>query len=244
MRFSISTVAVGSLAAVAALTFADMAMSQADLAVDDAAILDAIEATHEADAALSELAIKKGSSQEMKDLANEFLTAHKAGKEEVSKLEEKLDLKKNRQDTPRPPTDTMRPPADTMRPPADTMTPRRDSVMDPTRDTVPSPARDTTAPAPQDTLRLSHDWTGPLDALKKSHDDQKKQLENLEGKAFDRSWVEHQVAFHANALENIQKVTPDASNPEVKALLSATQSSIQTHLQRARELQRKMTTTQ
>ena len=238
MRFSISAVAAGSLAAVAALTFADMAMSQPDLAVDDAAILDAIEATHEAEVSLGELAVKKGSSQEMKDLANEFMTAHKAGKEEVSRLEEKLDLKKNRPDTTAPA------PSDTMRPPADTMAPRRDSVMDPTRDTVPLPARDTTVPQPQDTLRLSHDWTGPLDALKKSHEDQKKQLEDLEGKAFDRSWVEHQVAFHANALENIQKVTSSARNPEVKALLSATQSSVQTHLQRVRELQRKMTTTQ
>ena len=238
MRFSISAVAAGSLAAVAALTFADMAMSQPDLAVDDAAILDAIEATHEAETALGELAVKKGSSQEMKDLANEFMTAHKAGKEEVSKLEEKLDLKKNR------PDDTTRAPTEPMRPPADTMTPPRDSAMDPTRDTVPSPAQDTTAAAPQDTLRLSHDWTGPLDALKKSHEDQKKQLEDLEGKAFDRSWVEHQVAFHANALENIQKVTSQASHPEVKALLGTTQSSVQTHLQRVRELQRKMTTTQ
>ena len=173
MRFSISAVAAGSLAAVAALTFADMAMSQPDLAVDDAAILDAIEATHEAEVSLGELAVKKGSSQEMKDLANEFMTAHKAGKEEVSRLEEKLDLKKNRPDTTAPA------PSDTMRPPADTMAPRRDSVMDPTRDTVPLPARDTTVPQPQDTLRLSHDWTGPLDALKKSHEDQKKQLEEL-----------------------------------------------------------------
>lgn len=240
MRFSLPAVAAGGLAAVAVLTFADIAMSQAELALDDMAILDAVEATHEAEVALGELAIEKGSSQEMKDLANQFMADHKAGKQEVEQLEEQLKDKPD-QDTARAPTDT------TMPPPTDPPPPTRDSVMDPTRDTVAYPARDTTreptAPA-QDTLRLTHDWTQPLETLKQSHSDQKKQLENLEGKAFDRAWVEHQVAFHTNALENIEKVMPQVTTQEVKALLSKTQVSVQGHLQRAKDLQSRMVATQ
>ena len=236
MRVSISTAAVAGLAAVAVLTFADMAMSQAELGVDDAAILDAIEATHEFEIEFNELAVKKGSSQEMKDLANQFLTGHKAGKQEVEELQSKLDLKKNRPDDP------ARAQADTMRPPTDTMTPRRDSVMDPTRDTVPMPAPDTTAPTPG-ALQLNHDWTQPTDVLKESHRKQKEQVENLEGKEFDRTWVDHQVAFHANALENIRKVLPQASHDEVKAILNKTQLSVQSHLEAAKALQSRMVTT-
>jgi predicted outer membrane protein len=244
MRFSLPAVAAGGLAAVAVLTFADIAMSQADLALDDMAILDAVEATHEAEVALAELANEKGSSQEMKDLANQFMSDHKAGKQEVEQLEEQLKDRPD-QDTARAPTDTTMPPPTPS--PTDTMTPTRDSVMDPTRDTVaypaPDSARDTTVMT-QDTLRLNHDWTQPLDALKQSHEDQKKQLENLEGKAFDVAWVEHQVAFHTNALENIEKVMPQATSAEVKALLNKTQVSVQGHLQRAKDLKSRMVATQ
>jgi putative membrane protein len=121
--------------------------------------------------------------------------------------------------------------------------PTRDSVMDPTRDTVAGPVPDSAAAA-RDTLSLTHDWTQPLDQLKASYKEQRKLVEGFDGKAFDRAWIEHQVAFHVNALENIKKVTPSAVNPEVKALLDKTQSSVQNHLQQARTLQSKMVATQ
>ena len=93
-------------------------------------------------------------------------------------------------------------------------------------------------------MRLSHDWTQPLEELKKSHEDQKNQIKDLEGKEFDSTWVAHQVAFHANALENIEKVVSKATSADVKALLSKTQVSVQGHLQRAKDLQSRMVATQ
>jgi putative membrane protein len=181
MRFSLPAVAAGGLVAVAALTVADIATSQAEFRLDDAAILSALEFTHNAEIELSELALKKGSSQELKDLATSFGAAHKAGKEEVKALGDKLQLK----------------------------------------------------------VGLNDD-----DPMKASAKENKERLGALEGKAFDKAWVDHQVIFHQNALESVKSMIPTATNEEVKAILNKTQTSVQGHLDAAKGLQNKIVAAQ
>jgi putative membrane protein len=82
------------------------------------------------------------------------------------------------------------------------------------------------------------------DPVKKAHEETKDRLAELEGKAFDKAWVDNEVTFHQTALEKIKAMIPTATNEEVKALLTATQSSVEAHLEAAKGLQGKIVAAQ
>lgn len=63
-------------------------------------------------------------------------------------------------------------------------------------------------------------------------------LGKLSGAQFDRAYVEHEVAYHQQVLEAIDKaLLPSAKNAELKALIGKVRPAIAAHLDHARMLQ-------
>ena len=63
-------------------------------------------------------------------------------------------------------------------------------------------------------------------------------LKTLQGAAFDKAYVDHEVAYHAQVLDAVDKVLiPSASNAELKALLVKVRPAFVAHLEHAKHLQ-------
>lgn len=75
-------------------------------------------------------------------------------------------------------------------------------------------------------------------SLQKGGDDNLAKLRTLDGTAFDKAYVDHEVDYHVAVLDALDKVLiPSASNAELKALLVKVRPAIDAHLQHARHLQ-------
>ena len=62
-------------------------------------------------------------------------------------------------------------------------------------------------------------------------------LEPLHGKAFDRAYIEREVAYHQAVLDAIDKVLiPTTENAELKQLLTDVRPAVATHLEHAKQL--------
>ena len=69
-------------------------------------------------------------------------------------------------------------------------------------------------------------------------------LKMLKGKAFDKAYVDHEVAYHEQVIEAIDKtLIPGAKNEELKALLVKVRPAFLAHLAHAKHLQTMMTST-
>lgn len=78
-------------------------------------------------------------------------------------------------------------------------------------------------------------------SLKEGGDRNVAALKALKGTAFDRAYVEHEVAYHEQVLQAIDQVlVPNAKNAELKALVVKVRPAIDAHLQHARMLQAKL----
>ena len=63
-------------------------------------------------------------------------------------------------------------------------------------------------------------------------------LKTLSGAAFDRAYVDHEVTYHQQVLEAMDKtLIPGASNEELKALLVKVRPAFVAHLEHAKTLQ-------
>ena len=63
-------------------------------------------------------------------------------------------------------------------------------------------------------------------------------LKKLKGAAFDRAYVDHEVAYHEQVLGAIDKVLiPSAQNAELKGLIEKVRPAIAAHLDHANMLQ-------
>jgi putative membrane protein len=63
-------------------------------------------------------------------------------------------------------------------------------------------------------------------------------LRSLKGTAFDRAYVDHEVAYHEQVLDTIDKVLiPSAQNVELKELITKVRPAIAAHLEHAKMLQ-------
>lgn len=63
-------------------------------------------------------------------------------------------------------------------------------------------------------------------------------LKKLEGAAFDKAYVDHEVAYHTQVLEAVDKtLIPGAKNAELKALLEKVRPAFVAHLEHATHLQ-------
>jgi putative membrane protein len=78
-------------------------------------------------------------------------------------------------------------------------------------------------------------------ALKKQADDTTAKLKGLSGKAFDKAYVDNEVAYHTAVIDAVSKVLiPNAQNAELKSALTGAAPIFTTHLEHAKMIQSKM----
>ena len=79
--------------------------------------------------------------------------------------------------------------------------------------------------------------------LKSGGDANIAKLEGLSGKAFDKEYIDHEVAYHQAVLDAIDKtLIPNAQNADLKALLVKVRPAIAAHLDMAKKIQSSQTT--
>ena len=75
-------------------------------------------------------------------------------------------------------------------------------------------------------------------SLQKGGDENIAALKKLNGAAFDKAYVDHEVAYHEAVLDAIDKtLIPSAQNAELKALLVKVRPAFVAHLEHAKQLQ-------
>jgi putative membrane protein len=75
-------------------------------------------------------------------------------------------------------------------------------------------------------------------SLQKGGDDNLAALKKLSGSAFDRAYVDHEVAYHQAVLDAVDTtLIPSAQNAELKALLVKVRPAFVAHLEHAKHLQ-------
>jgi putative membrane protein len=75
-------------------------------------------------------------------------------------------------------------------------------------------------------------------SLKKGGDENIAHLKTLKGAAFDKAYVDHEVAYHQAVLDAVdQTLIPSAQNAELKALLVKVRPAFVAHLDHAKHLQ-------
>src|SRR5215510_7376057 len=75
-------------------------------------------------------------------------------------------------------------------------------------------------------------------SLKKGGEDNVKNLKALKGESFDRAYVDHEVAYHQQVLDALDKVLiPNAKNEELKALMVKVRPAFVAHLEHAKKVQ-------
>jgi putative membrane protein len=75
-------------------------------------------------------------------------------------------------------------------------------------------------------------------SLKKGGEENIANLKTLSGKAFDKAYVDHEVVYHQQVLDALDKtLIPSAQNAELKALLVKVRPAFVAHLEHAKHLQ-------
>jgi putative membrane protein len=75
-------------------------------------------------------------------------------------------------------------------------------------------------------------------SLKAGGDKNLKSLQKLKGAAFDKAYLEHEIAYHQQVIDAINKtLIPNAKNEELKKLLTTGLPLFEGHLQHAKQLQ-------
>lgn len=75
-------------------------------------------------------------------------------------------------------------------------------------------------------------------SLQQGGDQNLANLKKLEGAAFDKAYIDHEVAYHEAVLSALDKtLIPSAQNPELKALLVKVRPAFVAHLDHAKEIQ-------
>jgi putative membrane protein len=79
------------------------------------------------------------------------------------------------------------------------------------------------------------------ESLKKGGEENLAHLKTLKGAAFDKAYIDHEVAYHEQVLGAVDKVLiPNAKNEELKALLVKVRPAFVAHLDHAKEIQAKL----
>ena len=87
-------------------------------------------------------------------------------------------------------------------------------------------------------LHLAPEDNPTAQSLKKGGDDNVAHLKTLTGAAFDRAYVDHEVAYHEAVLSALDTtLIPSASNADLKALMVKVRPAFVAHLDHARHLQ-------
>jgi putative membrane protein len=79
--------------------------------------------------------------------------------------------------------------------------------------------------------------------LKAGGDENLRNLKTLKGAAFDKAYVDHEVAYHQQVLDAVDTVLiPNAQNAELKALLVSVRPAFVAHLEHAKKIQAALAT--
>lgn len=86
-------------------------------------------------------------------------------------------------------------------------------------------------------LRLTPEETETSRGLALAAEAKRSELGDLSGTAFDRAYIENEIAFHEAVLEAIDKaLRPSAEHPELIALIEVVRPAIVAHLEHARQV--------
>ena len=78
-------------------------------------------------------------------------------------------------------------------------------------------------------------------SLKKGADKNTKTLKAAKDAAFDKAYVDNEVAYHQAVLDTIDKaLVPNAKNAELKSTIEKVRPTIAAHLEHAKSIQGKM----
>ena len=87
-------------------------------------------------------------------------------------------------------------------------------------------------------LKVKPEDNATSQSLKSGGDANVKKLKTLKGAAFDKAYVDQEVAYHQAVLDAIDKILiPNAQNAELKALITKVRPAIDGHLQHAKMMQ-------
>jgi putative membrane protein len=76
------------------------------------------------------------------------------------------------------------------------------------------------------------------ESLKEGGDQNLAALRKLSGSAFDKAYIDHEVAYHQNVLDAVDKtLIPSAKNAQLKALLVKVRPAFVAHLDHAKQIQ-------
>ena len=86
-------------------------------------------------------------------------------------------------------------------------------------------------------LNVTPESNATSESLKQGGDENLAKLKALSGKAFDKAYIDHEVAYHQAVLDAMDKtLIPDAKNAELKALLVKVRPAFVAHLDHAKHL--------
>jgi len=87
-------------------------------------------------------------------------------------------------------------------------------------------------------LHVTPETNSTSESLKKGGDENLAKLKGLSGAAFDKAYIDHEVAYHEAVISALDKtLIPSAQNAELKALLVKVRPAFEAHLQMAKQLQ-------
>jgi putative membrane protein len=87
-------------------------------------------------------------------------------------------------------------------------------------------------------LKVTPEPNDTSKSLQKGGDDNLANLNSLNGAAFDKAYVDHEVAYHEAVISAMDKtLIPNAQNAELKALLVKVRPAFDAHLAHAKTLQ-------
>jgi putative membrane protein len=90
-------------------------------------------------------------------------------------------------------------------------------------------------------LHVTPETNPTSQSLQKGGDDNLDALKKLNGGAFDRAYVGHEVAYHQAVIDAVDAtLIPSAQNAELKALLVKVRPAFVAHLEHAKSLQAKL----
>jgi putative membrane protein len=87
-------------------------------------------------------------------------------------------------------------------------------------------------------LKVTPEDNPTSQALKSGGEKNIANLKTLKGAAFDKAYVDNEVAYHQQVLDAIDKtLIPNAQNAELKALIEKVRPNIAAHLDHAKQIQ-------
>jgi putative membrane protein len=90
-------------------------------------------------------------------------------------------------------------------------------------------------------LGVKPDDNPTSESLKKGGEENVAHLKTLKGAAFDKAYVDHEVAYHEQVIDALDKtLIPNAKNAELKSLLEKSRPAFVAHLDHAKQLQAKL----